>query len=335
MAFDQEKVDYWSLDPEEQGFSGTFNKFLNRIAEDLIKKYSLYNKHILEIGCGRGDFLALLCELGSNYGVGIDPSSITGQIESEASDRLTFIRDFFSEKYAEHVGDLVCCRHTLEHIPNTYKFTKTVRDAIGQSYKTNILFEVPDVSRILKKVAFWDIYYEHCSYFSLGSLGRLFRKSNFEVTELKKDYFDQYLLIEGKPLGNTSERIHYSEESVEETAKNVADFVSNSEKKIDLWMNHINSIREGNKKAIVWGSGSKCVAFLTTLNVTDEIEYIVDINPYRHGKFIPGAGKIIKSPEFLKEYQPDTVIIMNPVYVKEITNDLNSMGLNPEIIPCE
>ena len=55
------------------------------------------------------------------------------------------------------------------------------------------------------------------------------------------------------------------------------------------------------KRVIAWGSGSKCVAFLTTLGVKDEVDYIVDINPFRHGKFIPDAGKEIMAPEFLKE----------------------------------
>lgn len=63
------------------------------------------------------------------------------------------------------------------------------------------------------------------------------------------------------------------------------------------------------------------------------IQYIVDINPYRHGKFIPGLGKEIMSPEFLKAYQPDQVIVMNPIYAQEIQKMLDQMGVNSEIIP--
>src|SRR6185312_9193273 len=61
------------------------------------------------------------------------------------------------------------------------------------------LFELPDVLRVLQEVGFWDIYYEHCSYFSLGSLARLFRSTGFEVVRLELDYDDQYLLIEARP----------------------------------------------------------------------------------------------------------------------------------------
>jgi hypothetical protein len=74
---------------------------------------------------------------------------------------------------------------------------------------------------------------------------------------------------------------------------------------------------------------------MTTLNVRDEIEYIVDINPHRHGKFIAGAGKQIIPPETLKEYQPDTVIVMNPVYLNEIRQKLETMNINAELVPCQ
>jgi hypothetical protein len=74
---------------------------------------------------------------------------------------------------------------------------------------------------------------------------------------------------------------------------------------------------------------------MTTLNVKDEIDYVVDINPNRHGKFIPGAGKQIIPPESLREYKPDTVIVMNPVYVNEIRQKLESMNIHAELIPCQ
>ena len=93
-------------------------------------------------------------------------------------------------------------------------------------------------------------------------------------------------------------------------------------------------IKDEKKRAIVWGSGSKCVAFMTTLEIKDEIQYIVDINPHRHGKFIPGVGKQIISPESLREYKPEAIIIMNPVYVNEIRKMVEAMGIQAEYLPC-
>ena len=334
VAFDPKKIDYSSLAPEEQSSSSTFNAFANKLANRLIEKYNFKRKKILEIGCGRGDFLALLCKLGENQGVGIDPSIITGDLKNPDPTNMRFIRDFFSKKYADCINDLICCRHTLEHIYNTAEFVQTIRDSINNYLETISFFEVPDVTRILKEVAFWDIYYEHCSYFTLGSLARLFRFCNFEINYLSKDYFDQYLLIDLKPVTQISKKILNVEESIETTTKNVLEFSANSKQKIGKWQKILSQIKKDKKKTIVWGSGSKCVGFMTTLNVLDEIEFIVDINPLRHGKFIPGAGKQILSPETLKIYKPDVIIIMNPIYLEEIKQDLSRMDLFPELIPC-
>jgi hypothetical protein len=59
-------------------------------------------------------------------------------------------------------------------------------------------------------------------------------------------------------------------------------------------------MRSEGKKLFVWGGGSKAVSFLTTLDLNDQIDYVVDVNPYKHGKFIPGTGHAVKSPETLK-----------------------------------
>jgi len=155
VAFDQSRVDYSSVYEDQQCFSSTFNAFAENLATHLIGKYNLRNKRILEIGCGKGDFLALLCELGNNSGVGIDPAYVNNRIQSAISDRLMFIRDYYSESYARYHGDLVCCRHTLEHIYNTSDFVGIVRSAISNRLDTTVFFEVPDVIRneILKMLS--------------------------------------------------------------------------------------------------------------------------------------------------------------------------------------
>lgn len=331
VAFDPTVEDYSPAYEDQQTFSPTFNAFAKELANDLIQKYDLHSKDIIEIGCGKGDFLILLCELGNNRGVGIDPSAVTGRVQSEATDRVTFIQDYYSERYADHVGDLVCCRHTLEHIHQTVEFVSTVRRSIGDPLDTVVFFEVPDMTRVLQEVAFEDIYYEHCSYFTPGSLARLFRSCGFEVTDLYRAYRDQYLLIEALPVIAPSDKVHPLEESLEQVARDVGYFSNRVGKRLQQWKQQLQEVRASGKRAVVWGSGSKCVAFLSTLRVTDLIDYVVDINPYRQGKFIPGVGKEIMPPEFLKEYRPDQVIVMNPIYCDEIQDMLDDMGVAAEV----
>ena len=317
---------------DQQSYSPTFNKFSLKLANHLIDKYDLHDKDIIEIGCSKGDFLLLLCELGNNRGVGIDPSVVPGRVESEAADRVTFIQDYYSEKHAEYVGDFICCRHTLEHIQPTSEFIKTVRKSIGDRQDTVVVFEIPDNTRVLQEQAFEDIYYEHCSYFSPGTLARLFRDSGFEVTDLYCEYGDQYLLIEAKPVAIPSDKVHPFEETVEDVAKDLQLFTDKIDSKLEYWKKYLEDAKAKQEKVVVWGSGSKCVAFLTTLKTTDKIEYAVDINPHRHGKFIPGVGKEIMAPEFLKTYRPDKVIVMNAIYRQEISEMLDNMGVSTEVV---
>lgn len=63
-----------------------------------------------------------------------------------------------------------------------------------------------------------------------------------------------------------------------------------------------------------------------------EIAYVVDINPYRQGKFMAGTGQQIVAPQFLREYKPDVAIAMNPVYQAEIERDLSQMGLSTTVL---
>ena len=332
VAFDQSKVDYSSVYEDQQCFSPTFNAFANRLATRLIEKYNLRCKTILEIGCGKGDFLTLLCELGQNSGMGIDPAYEKNRMQSNVSERMTFIRDYYSTRYSGYNADFVCCRHTLEHIPNTAEFVNTIRNAIGDQLGTSVFFELPDVTRVLTELAFWDIYYEHCSYFSLGSLARLFRICMFDVLDMSKDFDDQYLLLEAKPVNEQSFKMHDLEESVKEAAEDVNYFTTHCTEKINSWKDRLHQFHADGKRVVVWGSGSKCVSFLTTLNVGKEIEYVVDINPYREGKFIPGAAKRIMSPNFLKSYNPDYVIVMNAAYSNEIQQALDDMKVGTKVL---
>lgn len=331
VAFDPKWSAYAPNYEDQQSFSPTFNQFALDLANRLIEKYNLHDKDIVEIGCSKGDFLVLMCELGPNRGVGIDPSTVVGRVKSDATKRITFIQDYYSEKYTDYVGDFICCRHTLEHIHPTLEFVSTVRRSIGDR-NTSVFFEIPDMGRVLTELAFEDIYYEHCSYFTPGSLARLFRSCNFEVTDLYLAYGDQYLLIETQPVAEPSSKIHPQEESIEELAQAVQQFAVNINRKLNDWKQKLQQMKDGNKRVVVWGSGSKCVAFLTTLGVTNQVDYIVDINPHRHGKFIPGVGKEIMSPEFLKDYKPDVVIVMNAIYCPEIQQMLEEMGVTTEVM---
>ena len=97
------------------------------------------------------------------------------------------------------------------------------------------------------------------------------------------------------------------------------------------WQTLLDDCKTQGRKAVLWGSGSKGVAFLTAMENPDALEYVVDINPYRQGHYMVGFGQEIVSPEFLQDYKPDLVVVMNRIYTSEIGSMLEKLSLNTEI----
>ncbi|MDD5458520.1 MAG: class I SAM-dependent methyltransferase [Phycisphaerae bacterium] len=328
-AYDERNMRYSNNCEESQAFSLTFNKFHNRLAQYLIERYDLRNKTVIEIGCGKGDFLTMICHLGGNKGIGFDPAYVRGREPLDGLD-IEFIEDFYSEKYFDLRADFICCKMTLEHIHKTNDFLSTVRNSIGDNFDTTVFFQIPDSLRVLSDIAFWDIYYEHCSYFSASSLRHLFESCGFEVQKTWTDYDDQYLMIEAKPSLKSYSLVPAA--NTKETADAVEYFTRNYQAAIEKWEKFLHDAAKENKKVVIWSGGSKAVSFLTAIHDPNAIEYVVDINTYRQGTFLAGSGQQIVAPIFLKKYGPDIVIVMNPVYRDEITASLDSMGVEAELL---
>lgn len=332
-TFDASLHEYSSRYEETQGFSSTFNAFHRSLGEKLIAEHNLRNKDIIEIGCGKGEFLMMLCELGNNRGVGVDPAYVEERNLSPAKDRVTFIKDLYSEKYTNLKGDFIACKMTLEHIHEPYEFVSMVRRSIGDKLNATVFFMIPNVEYVLRDVAFWDIYYEHCSYFSKGSLARVFRRCGFEVISLSTEYDDQYLTVVARPAagGSTSQ---FSDENDLVTLRHlVGHFVNEFPARMQIWQEMMNTLKREGKRAVIWGAGSKGVAFLTKLSIGyDIMPYAVDINPFKQGTFMAGTGQEIVLPEFLQTLKPDVVIVMNPIYTSEIRAELDKLHVTAELI---
>ena len=298
-----------------------------------MRDYDIRGKRVIEIGCGKGEWLELLCEAGQNYGVGIDPGCHPGRLKNEGDGpgQVKLIQDLYSEKYAHIPADVVACRHTLEHIQPTREFMQMVRRVIGDRPDTLVFLEVPDMTRVLRERAFWDVYYEHCTYLTAGSLARLFRSTGFEVVELVRDFGDQYIWITARPSTGASSSLLPIENDLEETTADVAFFRDRCPQDIGAIRDRIRDLATAGKKPVLWGAGSKAVGLLTTTGISSEVECLVDINPHKAGKFLPGTGHQIVSPDRLIEFEPRAVIAMNALYVEEIRQRLVMLKIDAEV----
>lgn len=329
-AFDPEAVKYTQEYENSLHFSPFFQDYARSLAVKLIEKFNLYGKDIIEIGCGKGDFLVLMSELGGNRGVGFDASYVHERIENR-DNRVVFIQDLYSEQYSDYKGDLICSRQVLEHIESPRDFMVKMRSAVGGRTGTVIFFEVPNILYTFRELAIWDIIYEHYSYFSAISLSRLLGSTGFKPVSIEESFEGQFLCAEAFPA-SANEPAPEPGLSLGGLKTAVAAFSRKYTGKILAWKSELERIRVKGQRAILWGGGSKGVSFLNALEVSGQITHVIDINPRKQGKFIPGTGQEIENPEFLRSYSPDLIIVMNPNYISEIWQMVKDMGLKSSIL---
>ncbi|MBI4879390.1 MAG: methyltransferase domain-containing protein [Planctomycetes bacterium] len=332
LIFDPAAQEYSPQYEETQHFSPLFNAFAEDLARRLIERFDVRGRTILEVGCGKGEFLDVLCRLGGNRGVGIDPGARPERFSAEALERFTLVRDWFARGFRPIPHDVFVCRHTLEHAGETREFVSAVREYVGARPDALVFFEVPDTGRVLREQAFWDVYYEHCSYFTPGSLARLFRSCGFEILELELDFAGQYILLMARPApGPTAPRFPL-EDDLAQTRREVELFEREFPGQAAAWRRRVRAFAGDGLRPVVWGGGSKCVAFFTALGIGREIEYVVDVNPHKQGKYLPGTGHEVVAPAFLESYRPRVVLLMNAVYREEVSRMLRSLGIDAELV---
>lgn len=327
--FDPHLAEYSERYEETQAFSDRFVTFARSLARDWVDRYGLAGRNVLEVGCGKGEFLVMMAEAGIGHGVGIDPGVHPERIDAPAGDRIEWIADFYSDAFAHLEADAIVCRHTLEHIGPVGDFMRMIRRNIGDRLDTIVLFELPDTQRVLDEVAFWDVYYEHCSYFNAGSLARLFEHTGFEVLDLSYAYDDQYLILEARPLPSHRAAHTWSGDDMEALRRGVEHFRSGYRATMSAWTDRLATLSREDGTAVIWGAGSKGVAFLSAVGTN--VAAAVDINPHKRGMFMAGTGHRIVAPRDLPDLEPDLVIAMNPIYLDEIQHDLDGLGIDARL----
>ena len=314
-------------------YSGRFQAYAKDLAQRLVDRHQLQEKTIVEIGCGKGDFLVSLCQLGNNRGIGFDNSYVERPEHAALGEQVLFIQDFYSEKYAEYQGDLVCCRQVLEHIQQPADMLGPVRKTIGDSQETVVFFEVPNALYTFENMMIWDIIYEHCTYFAPISLAYTFAAAGYRTQAVREEFGGQFISIEAYPAD--AKTVDVDKAAVKALSETIATFGIRFEAQMTQWRTTLDEIFAQGEKVVIWGSGSKGVTFLNLLELGDRIEYAVDINPRKQNKYIPGTGQRIVAPEEMVAYQPDIVIVMNPLYEQEIGGMLKDLGLTPTLMTTE
>lgn len=297
--FDIKVMNYDAEYQNEQARSPYFQRYLRKLMELFIEK-RFNEMKIIEIGCGKGYFLEMLRENGFDV-IGFDPAHEGGS--------PYIIKDYFSDKYSDLNADLIVLRHTLEHIQNPLRFLHSIGSAVG--YRGMIYIEVPDFRWIIKKKAFWDIFYEHCNYFSLESLGSLFQKS-----EQGSLFSNQYMYLLSD-LSNLRDQAKPNTTSPPST--------SQLKKQLNFYQGFVRD----HPGMLVWGAGAKGATFVSLTDPNrDYISSLVDINPEKQGQYIAKTGHSIISPAQLPDSAGGGILVMNDNYYQEIWKEIKGKHFN-------
>ncbi len=331
-VFDEGLLGYGDGYENSLGFSEFFQGYLQGFAKDLVERYSLEGKQVLEVGCGDAEFLRLMVERGAASGVGFDPSYHEDQPTSLDEGRIQIHREMFppADQDLKIEADILVCRQVLEHVPDPLGFLETIRGGLPKDRPTTVVIEVPNLLPTLERQTSWDMIYEHCTYFTVGSLSQLLKKAGFHVTYAEETYEKQFITVEATTDLSVPDR---TAELNDRGAldKGVADFGAAWKSCQSTWIQRLTEAHEQGKTVAIWGTGARGINFLNLVDPNNTIQSAIDINPRKYGLHVAGTGQVVSPPESLLDNPPDLVIVINPIYEQEIRDSLQKLGLNPEI----
>lgn len=326
-CFDPARAEVGARYESSQAASAHFGQFARGLANEWVQRHALRDRRVLEIGCGQGDFLHLLVAAGVREAIGIDPLAPASL--ADAARGLHVQPRLFDASTRDVAADAVVCRHTLEHVHDVSGFLRNLWHWAQADPDRVVLFELPASERLLTERAFWDIYYEHCNYFTADALRRAFEHAGFEILRIERAYGEQYLILEARAARAALASASPVDPALIEQCRSFGDEVRQTVARCDR---RLEALASAGGPIVLWQGAAKTVGFVSALARRDLILGAVDLSPQRHGRFLPGSGLAVHAPEQLRSIQPKHVILMNPVYVDEVRAMLTDIGVDATLL---
>jgi hypothetical protein len=334
IAIEPQKNQYDNQYDNSLFYSAHFQNFANKLANELVQRYNLHNKRIVEIGGGKVDFLSMLISLGHNSGFRFDPfnSKVEGEdqaINGFASSNLRSFQPVSEDKKV----DFIFSYHELEHVNNPINFLKNLRLAIAKNVSVRLFFSVPNALKAFEDGDYTDVIYEHVSYFTIPSLFFLFANCGFGISNMEEtegEIFDS-IYVDSTIEQEASETKSVSETAVIQVEKCVRQFAARTDENIKRLSKQLKKLLDERNRIVIWGVGARGVTILNILK-DQRIEYAVDINPRKQGMYVPGTGQQIVKPEFLSDYKPQCILLSNEPYEAEIKKTLDELGIKARFL---
>ena len=315
-------------------YSDTWIDHTSKFVKDITKKLSLNSKSlVIEVasndGCLLKNFLRLKIPC-----IGIEPTKSTANIAKKAGIKVYnsfFNRNLSIKLYDKKLyPDLMIANNVLAHVPDINDFLSGFEYLIKDDGV--ITFEFPHLLKMIKEVQFDTIYHEHYSYLSLSTCKKMFMQNGLKIFDVEKisTHGGSLRVYVQKLSGKRRVSLRVNNILQEEELSGIftnsfyKDFSLKSEHLKNSMLNFLKEAKLKGKVIIGYGAAAKANTLLNYSKVDKTlVKYVVDKNPLKQNKFLPGSHIPIVSEDRIIKLKPDYVIIFPWNLKSEIMKQLN------------
>ncbi|HSI61993.1 MAG TPA: class I SAM-dependent methyltransferase [Candidatus Saccharimonadia bacterium] len=326
-SFDENLIHYDADYDNIQSYSEAFQRHVSSCIIHLTENYSspTAGSVVVEAGCGKGAYLKQLCAISGWHGRGYDT---TCEIVGESDHNTFFIKRRATEHDIHGNVHAIVCRHVIEHVSDVGAFLRLLHSMAVAGGAEVIYIETPAWEWTVENEAFWDIFHEHCNYFTSETLRHLAEQAGFRVLEHFTTFGGQYQsLYLGTGAASSAPDLG-SPPPVSLHA-----FALQAGEAHERLLQTLTAAGASAHPYAIWGAGAKGVTLANRLHHAKLApSVIIDSNPGKSGSFVPGVGIPVHTPRAEVLRDVPLILVPNPNYLPEIKATLTSMGLNPTLV---
>ena len=263
---------------------------------NFVKQYALKAKKLVEIGCGQGEYLALLEQAGADA-CGLEWGEES--VRACTGRGLKVARGFLENENCEIPGgpfEAFAILSFFEHLPQPNAalrgiYRNLVAGGVG-------IVEVPNFEMILRGHLFSEFMRDHLFYFTRRTLTLALELNGFEVLSVGEVWHDYILSAVVRKRSELD----------------LGSFVSHQQK----LRAELDKFLESHGRVAIWGAGHQAFAVMALMGLGGRVRYVVDSAPFKQGKLTPASHIPIVAPDTLRSDPVDAVLIMAGSYSDEI-----------------
>lgn len=317
------------------GFSDSWLKHVERYVETMVARFELNtDSHVVEVAANDGYLLQYVLARGIKC-TGIEPTASTAA--AARAKGISTVQDFFGTRLARELrkegrqADLIAANNVLAHVPDINDFVQAFEILLAPGGVAT--FEFPHLYRLIDGRQFDTVYYEHYSYLSLVAVDRIFAKNGLNVFDVEEHPTHGGSLRVFAQRAETGKR-RRSIEVVRLLQREVDAGITSSSyySSFQAYADRIKHeflgfLLDAKRKGAIVGAYGAAAKGNTLMNYAgvrpDLITFVVDRNPAKQGKFMPGSRIPIVPEEHLRHERPDFVVILPWNLRDELTQQLS------------